>query len=146
MGERQTGDLKVPGLIPGLGILPTSTLRKGFCVRKRNAIDPAAPAQEVNLMRCVPLLLKGTWCSGITSASHAEGPGFKSQCVHILSMRKLHCSFSILPCLPCVFFSSFLLFQSLFASHLSHSVSAHQISSTNIRFQRVKSRLLVGGQ
>ena len=25
----------------------------------------------------------GTWCSGITSASHAEGPGFKSQCVHI---------------------------------------------------------------
>ena len=27
-------------------------------------------------------LLKGTWCSGITSASHAEGPGFKSQCVH----------------------------------------------------------------
>ena len=25
---------------------------------------------------------RGTWCSGITSASHAEGPGFKSQCVH----------------------------------------------------------------
>ena len=25
----------------------------------------------------------GAWCSGITSASHAEGPGFKSQCVHI---------------------------------------------------------------
>ena len=24
----------------------------------------------------------GTWCSGITSAPHAEGPGFKSQCVH----------------------------------------------------------------
>ena len=24
----------------------------------------------------------GTWCSGITSTSHAEGPGFKSQCVH----------------------------------------------------------------
>ena len=23
----------------------------------------------------------GTWCSGITSASHAEGPGFKSQWV-----------------------------------------------------------------
>ena len=22
------------------------------------------------------------WCSGITSASHAEGPGFKSQWVH----------------------------------------------------------------
>ena len=25
----------------------------------------------------------GTWCSGITSASHAEGPGFKSQCVQL---------------------------------------------------------------
>ena len=27
--------------------------------------------------------LPGTWCSGITSASHAEGPGFNPQCVHI---------------------------------------------------------------
>ena len=26
----------------------------------------------------------GSWCSGITSAPHAEGPGFKSQWVHIL--------------------------------------------------------------
>ena len=30
----------------------------------------------------VALKSQGTWCSGITSASHAEGPGFKSQCVH----------------------------------------------------------------
>ena len=29
------------------------------------------------------ILGKGTWCSGITSASHAEGPGFKPQCVHV---------------------------------------------------------------
>ena len=29
------------------------------------------------------LPVKGTWCSGITSASHAKGPGFKSQCVHL---------------------------------------------------------------
>ena len=29
------------------------------------------------------IMIKGTWCSGITSASHAEGPGFKSQCVHL---------------------------------------------------------------
>ena len=28
------------------------------------------------------LLQQGSWCSGITSASHAEGPGFKSQWVH----------------------------------------------------------------
>ena len=26
----------------------------------------------------------GTWCSGITSASHAEGPGLNPQCVHML--------------------------------------------------------------
>ena len=26
----------------------------------------------------------GSWCSGITSASHAEGPGFKAQWVHSL--------------------------------------------------------------
>ena len=30
---------------------------------------------------------RGTWCSGITSASHAEGPGFKPQCVHFLSVH-----------------------------------------------------------
>ena len=29
------------------------------------------------------LCLRGTWCSGITSASHAEGPGFNPQCVHL---------------------------------------------------------------
>jgi hypothetical protein len=32
--------------------------------------------------------LQGTWCSGITSASHAEGPGFKSQCVHFPSKSR----------------------------------------------------------
>ena len=34
--------------------------------------------------RCGPcnwLYQLGTWCSGITSASHAEGPGFNPQCV-----------------------------------------------------------------
>ena len=36
----------------------------------------------------VHLLFKGTWCSGITSASHAEGPGFKSQCVHFHLCRQ----------------------------------------------------------
>ena len=29
------------------------------------------------------LRLMGSWYSGITSASHAEGPGLKSQCVHV---------------------------------------------------------------
>ena len=32
---------------------------------------------------------KGTWCSGITSASHAEGPGFKSQCVHFFTVSHI---------------------------------------------------------
>jgi hypothetical protein len=33
---------------------------------------------------CLKQLLQvGTWCSGITSASHAEGPGFNPLCVHI---------------------------------------------------------------
>ena len=31
---------------------------------------------------CIATFAPGTWCSGITSAPHAEGPGFKSQCVH----------------------------------------------------------------
>ena len=30
----------------------------------------------------------GSWCNGITSASHAEGPGFKSQCVHMIVPSK----------------------------------------------------------
>ena len=31
---------------------------------------------------CATFLTSGAWCSGITSASHAEGPGFNPQCVH----------------------------------------------------------------
>ena len=29
----------------------------------------------------------GAWCSGITSASHAEGPGFNPQCVHFSNIK-----------------------------------------------------------
>ena len=36
--------------------------------------------------------LKGTWCSGITSASHAEGPGFNPQCVHAMLAQNFHWS------------------------------------------------------
>ena len=31
---------------------------------------------------CGCTAITGTWCSGITSAPHAEGPGFNPQCVH----------------------------------------------------------------
>ena len=34
--------------------------------------------------RSLPL---GAWCSGITSASHAEGPGFDPQCVHFSNVN-----------------------------------------------------------
>ena len=30
----------------------------------------------------------GTWCSGITSALHAEGPGFNPQCVHFAARAR----------------------------------------------------------
>ena len=33
-------------------------------------------------LSCLIKMQTGSWCSGITSASHAEGPGFKSKCVH----------------------------------------------------------------
>ena len=40
--------------------------------------------QQWQYVRSFPL---GTWCSGITSASHAESPGFKSQCVHLIIFK-----------------------------------------------------------
>ena len=45
-------------------------------------------AAETVQMLCA-LLSRGTWCSGITSASHAEGPGLKSQCVHLLVGQRI---------------------------------------------------------
>ena len=39
----------------------------------------------------------GTWLSGITSGSHAEGHGFKSKCVHLLRPR-LDCTPSRVTC------------------------------------------------
>ena len=40
---------------------------------------------------------RGTWCSGITSASHAEGPGFKSQCVHFKMLRAAYVHTCLIP-------------------------------------------------
>ena len=36
------------------------------------------------------MLSKGTWCSGITPAQHAGGPGFKPQCVHCRLMSRMY--------------------------------------------------------
>ena len=46
------------------------------------AATKTSPQAETRRVVTDPIAAKGTWCSGITSASHAEGPGFKSQCVH----------------------------------------------------------------
>ena len=35
-----------------------------------------------------PFLFMGLWCSGITSALHAEGPGFKPRRIHFLGDRR----------------------------------------------------------
>ncbi len=45
----------------------------------------------------------GTWCSGITSASHAEGPGFKSQCVHLCvhALSTFSSACRRIPCVAC---------------------------------------------
>ena len=43
--------------------------------------------------------ITGAWCSDIANASHADGPGFKSQCVHRTAeavLRKRACAFRIL--------------------------------------------------
>ena len=48
-----------------------------------SALNPPFSTDTENLIEHIgTTMIKGTWCSGITSASHAEGPGFKSQCVH----------------------------------------------------------------
>ena len=50
--------------------------------------DSGAQPRSPHIVVCPCLPVKvhtwGTWCSGITSASHAEGPGLKTQCVHAM--------------------------------------------------------------
>ena len=53
----------------------------------RNSTAPNTTRWRSNGNNCVcvrDLLkpVKGTWCSGITSSSHAEGPRLNPQCVH----------------------------------------------------------------
>ena len=74
-----------PGL-PTTGLCFCSLLHavvacRTVCQRSRDRQKPAKNANQTPL----PWGHMGTWCSGITSASHAEGPGFNPQCVHISS-------------------------------------------------------------
>ena len=48
---------------------------------------PSGLGSLLRYSELMQLGLKGTWCSGITSAPHAEGPGFKFQCVHAYQMN-----------------------------------------------------------
>ena len=62
------------------------TLRN--CRPRTCAALPQSVVSKLSRKDCpAHLLFKGTWCSGITSASHAEGPGFKSQSVHFKFWR-----------------------------------------------------------
>ena len=68
-----------------------------FPVRKELGSNPSTVLCTTRPWRCpkvtsVSMPLKGTWCSGITSAPHAEGPGFKSQCVHLSRMACVNCA------------------------------------------------------
>ena len=71
-----------------MGSSPTSSNLMTGCVcgavsdrHQAPVILSAGPIADEELK-----LPSGAWCSGITSASHAEGPGFKSQCVHFLEV------------------------------------------------------------
>ena len=45
-------------------------------------IDKRHFCRHCLFLMIVAVFTMGSWCSGITSTSHAEGPGFKSQWVH----------------------------------------------------------------
>jgi hypothetical protein len=55
--------------------------------RKRLDKDRGARSNENEKQRKAACPGKGTWCSGITPAQHAGGPGFNPQCVHIDSAQ-----------------------------------------------------------
>ena len=54
----------------------------GAASRKPRISDVPRTSSLPQRSPCSNEVVKGTWCSGITSASHAEGPGLNPQCVH----------------------------------------------------------------
>ena len=50
--------------------------------KKRTSQTPKQKKPE-DLRIFSPPLPRGSWCSGITPAQHAGGPGFNPQCVHV---------------------------------------------------------------
>ena len=76
--------LKAP-VRKGVGSNPTAV------ISQRGACCLSCASQRANEARG-----PGTWCSGITPAQHAGGPGFNPQCVHILSPQLLAYSVAML--------------------------------------------------
>ena len=70
-----------PGSSPGGGIIVgwCDALGAGFGTLRLVCVQ----ARVVANTRGVFPVHTGTWCSGITSALHAEGPGFNPKCVHL---------------------------------------------------------------
>ena len=77
----------LPTELSRLALSMDSVTLKGVSAAKQPQRFPYMRTQAAGLHQD-KIHAQGTWCSGITSASHAEGPGFKSQCVHI----HVHCS------------------------------------------------------
>ena len=78
LAEHMLRKHRVVGSIPTGGSMGHSAYRGGHVQRTNTGLPRTSP--------------RGTWCSGITSASHAEGPGFKSQCVHLSRMACVNCT------------------------------------------------------
>jgi hypothetical protein len=94
------GDFLLPGNSAVPGAFPAEGARKarGRCAEvgpgrplpvaaPRAPRGPPAPGRGRRTAKTSPQ--RGTWCSGITPAQHAGGPGFNPQCVHGLSGSKI---------------------------------------------------------
>ena len=107
--------------------LPFRSMQSTVQVTARGQLTNAGSFFRNTIHRLSMLLpmQMGTWCSGITSASHAEGPGFKSQCVH----------FSKLLCNPNTMFRSVLRVPLLLAAlqRLGHKASVAPRANSSCR-------------
>ena len=70
-------------MLDGSGLLARPRGRRGACP----AMLGRSHGSDASMRATVPQrrghrIQQGTWCSGITPAQHAGGPGFNPQCVH----------------------------------------------------------------
>ena len=80
-GNFGAGRRKAPqGLARGAARRAAS--REQAAKAERQVESAAARAQLTHFLAQLQIA-EGTWCSGITPAQHAGGPGFNPQCVHL---------------------------------------------------------------